>query len=512
MGVCGKKPGVVYDFDLKNIVTFEDNLKYRGVVPFSVYADFETTAPTDDYLNPENKQMFAVSYSLIFAWHPKLSLPRQTVVRGYNHSLDELSDMTYLTSEQLAMRNQRTLHQLRDVIIDVHLRKRKNLIVEMFNIELKFARDILMCWFNNKLKKLNLDNEIAINYRRAFPITSETKCVICDFALEVDPKGLEYKENEMSYLDFLMRKEYAFIKNIFDEEELKLSKSISNLETYWQKMKLYIHLLKVAEIQLKSANFFSDIPDELLQKFLIDCCDAYEYDVAGLTEEEIKKCDVKHNRTMKIPKFTLQLYSFLYDSLMDFPEVKFDEIKTVTTKAFMINLHRIINYKVHIHHSHVTGEIIGHAHDFCNWKMRENKIFIPLIGHNFLGFYIYYMIKGYRSSVWGTNDLRMGGTNLINMNFANISTQVKIIDTLKYYQTSLANISNTVTVEEKKSIVETVDFYLKRHSYFSNIWQSLDQNNKNKILEIISKGKGAIPYEKIVDINSLDIVPEKEFF
>ena len=129
-------------------------------------------------LNPENKTMFAVSYSLIFAWHPKLSLPRQTVVRGYNHSLDELSDMTYLTSEQLPMRNQRTLHQLRDVIVDVHLRKRKNAIVEMFNIVLKFACDILMCWFNNKLKKLNLDHEIAINYRRAFPVTSETKCVM----------------------------------------------------------------------------------------------------------------------------------------------------------------------------------------------------------------------------------------------------------------------------------------------------------------------------------------------
>ena len=60
----------------------------------------------------------------------------------------------------------------------------------------------------------------------------------------------------MSYLDFLIRKEYAFIRNIFDEEELKLSKSISNLETYHQKMKLYVHLLKVAEIELKSAFFF----------------------------------------------------------------------------------------------------------------------------------------------------------------------------------------------------------------------------------------------------------------
>ena len=132
----------------------------------------------------------------------------------------------------------------------------------------------------------------------------------------------------MSYLDFLIRKEYTFIKNIFDENELKQSKSICNLKTYWQMMKLYIHLLKVAEMELKSANFFSDIDDELLQKFLIDYCDGYEDDVAGLIEQEIKKFEVKHNKTMKIPKFTLQLYSLLYDCLMDFPKSKFDEIKT----------------------------------------------------------------------------------------------------------------------------------------------------------------------------------------
>ena len=96
----------------------------------------------------------------------------------------------------------------------------------MFNIELRFACDILMCWFNEKFKKpqTNLNNQVAIDYRRAFPITVETKCVICDFPIEVDPKGLEYKENNMSYLDFLIRKEYAFIRNIFDEDDLKQSK------------------------------------------------------------------------------------------------------------------------------------------------------------------------------------------------------------------------------------------------------------------------------------------------
>ena len=159
-------------------MTFEDNLKYKGDVPFCVYADFETTAPTDDYLNPENKSMHAVSYSLIFAWHPEFCLPRQMVVRGYNHSLEELSDVSYLTSEQLAMRNQTTTRQLQDSVLSVHSKRKKNAIAEMFNIELKFACDILMCWYNEKFKKprTNLSNLDSIEHRRLNPITSDSKC------------------------------------------------------------------------------------------------------------------------------------------------------------------------------------------------------------------------------------------------------------------------------------------------------------------------------------------------
>ena len=34
------KPGVVYDFNIQNVVTFEDNLNYKGEIPYCVYADF----------------------------------------------------------------------------------------------------------------------------------------------------------------------------------------------------------------------------------------------------------------------------------------------------------------------------------------------------------------------------------------------------------------------------------------------------------------------------------------
>ena len=122
------------------------------------------------------------------------------------------------------------------------------------------------------------------------------------------------------------------------------------------------------------------------------------------------------------------------------------------------------------------------------------------------------MVKGYRSITWGTKEFNMGGTNLTNVNFANISSQFKVIDTLKYYQTSLANISSTANEIEKRNIKESIQSFLTNHYYFSNIWSNLNQIDKEKILDIVSKGKDALPYEKIINVNSLEIIPKKDFF
>ena len=82
------------------------------------------------------------------------------VVRGYNHTLD----LEYLTAEQLALRNQTTTHQLQDCVVNVHSKCRKNVLVEMFNVELKFACDILMSWFRRKLQKNVILNEETIKF------------------------------------------------------------------------------------------------------------------------------------------------------------------------------------------------------------------------------------------------------------------------------------------------------------------------------------------------------------
>ena len=328
--------------------------------------------------------------------------------------------------------------------------------------------------------------------------------------MDVTPNGLEYKESEMSYLDFLITKEHAFIRNIFDKEELQKSRYLKSLEDYHKAMCLYIKLVKLAEIELKNVDCYGAIFDEDLQNFLQDECPAYEYDIPGLVQE-IKSVEVRNFKS-KTPKFVIQLYAFFYQCLIDFPTCKFDKLKTITTRNMFEKFCRVIKSKVHLHHSHTTGEILGNIHDFCNWKLRENKETISLIGHNFLGFDIFYMVKGYRSSCWGTKDFNLGGTNLTNVNFANITDQIKIIDTLKYYQTTLANLASTADKFEKSNIKKNIQQFIENHNYFKQVWKTLKQEASDKILDLIAEGKGVMPYEKVLNAKSFLSKPDQDFY
>ena len=53
---CSGKPGVVYDFNNQCLISYQDNFHNKGDLPFAIYFDFETTAPTDNCLDPEPKK------------------------------------------------------------------------------------------------------------------------------------------------------------------------------------------------------------------------------------------------------------------------------------------------------------------------------------------------------------------------------------------------------------------------------------------------------------------------
>ena len=207
----------------------------------------------------------------------------------------------------------------------------------------------------------------------------------------------------------------------------------------------------------------------------------------------------------------MQIYAFFYKEIMKFPNTFF-ESEAFTTNELFDFVHKLINVKIHLHHSHITGEIKGYSHDFCNWIVRENRDVVSCIAHNFFKFDFYFFLKNIRLSVWRTKDINVGGKNLTDINFASIDN-FKFIDTLKYYQTSLSQLSETANDEEKEKIQKLTIQFLTTHDYFSIVWKNLTYEQRKTVVEIISSGKGVIPYEKIETINSLSTVkPENGIF
>ena len=104
-----------------------------------------------------------------------------------------------------------------------------------------------------------------------------------------------------------------------------------------------------------------------------------------------------------------------------------------------------------IHHFHVSSQIIGYAHDFCNKKIGKNQTLIPAFAHNLFSFDFFFVVKGVRFCMWRTKQFNIGEKNLTNVPYANISNQVKFIDTIQYYQQSLSALAKNVNEMEKKN-------------------------------------------------------------
>ena len=309
----------------------------------------------------------------------------------------------------------------------------------------------------------------------------------------------------MYYGDYIVRYEYKFLKNIYSQEQLDWSPQLKSLESYYETFESFIH--HAIEIYRLLNNFnmrLRDISGEV-RNFLetnFDDCDL-EY-----IKNEIMQTDIKNALKVcgnSIPKFRLKIYAYLYDA-----QTNYD---IITTKKFFNHVHNQITQKIHLHHSHITGEIKGYAHDFCNRKVVElEKIEIPCIAHNLFGFDFWYFMKGFSTTSWCSKELSAGGTDLTNLNFANIRGEIKFIDSLKYYQRSLAELTSSMDLKEIEKSKTVMNSFLKNHQYFSTVWPFLPPTKQAKILNITCEGKGVILYELVTALNSFFLKPESDFW
>ena len=91
---------------------------------------------------------------------------------------------------------------------------------------------------------------------------------------------------------------------------------------------------------------------------------------------------------------------------------------------------------------------------------------------------MYILLKGIRALVWRTSDIDIGGTGLMNINFGGIGKQVKFIDTMKYFLTSLGQLTSTMDEVEKTKVEKLTLQFLNQHAYLSQTWKFLGELEK----------------------------------
>ena len=191
------------------------------------------------------------------------------VVRSFNHSFEYLIDVGYLSEEMLPYLDPITARRLKDCAIAVFNKKERFSSSEMFSCVLKFVIDLLKKCLADKfckrfreleyLTKQRFKNENPINW-------SKTNCVICGFRLS---RNLLYFPNEKleTFLDHVIAEEHAFIRNIYDDDEMKMSKLISTMENYHATFKKILHVSSLLNSSYSSESDIENIMDDLSLNF-----------------------------------------------------------------------------------------------------------------------------------------------------------------------------------------------------------------------------------------------------
>ena len=213
---------------------------------------------------------YPVSYSFVVAFHPCLNLENIFVVRSFNHLFESLVDVGYLSEEMLPYFDPVTASQLKHCAITVFNKKERFSLSEMFSCELKFVIDLLKKWLADKFFKRfrELDYFTKQKFKNENPINwSKTNCVICGFRLSTN---LSYFPNEKleTFLDNVIAKEHTFIRNIYDHDEIQMSKPISTIENYHVAFKKMLHATSQLNSSYPSESDIENIMDNCVVEFL----------------------------------------------------------------------------------------------------------------------------------------------------------------------------------------------------------------------------------------------------
>ena len=191
---------------------------------------------------------------------------------------------------------------------------------------------------------------------------------------------------EMTFYDFVVKKEHLFLRNIYDEDDLKNSDAIKDIETYYKNFKRFIKCSLLLGKYYNRDSEVDNVDHDSIETFIGNNLNN-EYENFGALYDAINELQIKNsgfltkklNNNLRLKK----IISFAYLKIMNFPKNKF-VVDSILSSKFMGNVSNLMYDKHVIHHSDITAEITGYAHGFCNHRVRENKSSISVIAHNWV--------------------------------------------------------------------------------------------------------------------------------
>ena len=254
----------------------------------------------------------------------------------------------------------------------------------MFSVELKFTVDCLKSWFDRNHKVLEVKRIDRIIFVRDNPKKENINCYLCDFPLESRAKN--------GLCQHVFKAEYLFLENIYSAKEM-FRMGIDNFEVYCEKLNKILDKLSTFCASIESENLSNSKTEE------------QDNEIKTIVEK-IRK--IKTSKQDEGQATKEKAIAFLYQHAIQF--LRTDKVRDIPISSkFLATMISIYKNQTVIYHSHMTGEIIGYAHDCCNLQTRENYYTIPILAHNQFRFDFFLFLKGIRPSVWETSGIEIGG-------------------------------------------------------------------------------------------------------
>lgn len=171
----------------------------------------------------------------------------------------------------------------------------------------------------------------------------------------------------MTYFSFVVKKEHSCVRNVFDSDKFFACDEIKTLENYFESFKCFLQIVLLLystySVQIDVEDISDDCIADFVEKYEIESFQKIYHEVATT---QIEKVNFSKKRKLCFKNI------FIYNKIMKFPQNN-TEIKTLVTKNIFNNVINFIFGEIVVHHSHVSGDIIGYAHVFCNRKLKENQ-------------------------------------------------------------------------------------------------------------------------------------------